>query len=125
MTVVRFAENDVIVASGNERRIVPQSFDLTGCTGGVAGDGTVTYNNVSYSLDSADSVNSFIAAIGSDGIRNAGIQSGVTPGSLRNTLNYEVTFGANNYKDGTYVYNSSATWTNSNGTTLNGVFIRQ
>ncbi len=125
MSVVRFTESDVIVASGNERRIVPQSFDLTGCTGGVAGDGTVTYSNISYSLDSADSVNSFIAAIGGDGIRHAGIQSGSTPYSLKNTLNYEVSTGAKNFLDGTYVYNSSATWTNSNGTTLSGVFIRQ
>ncbi len=125
MSVVRFAENDVIVASGNERRIVPQSFDLTGCTGTVVGDGTVTYNNVVYTLDSTANVDSFIAAIGADGIRNAGIQSGSKPGSLRHTLNYEVTTGTQYYKDGTYVYDPSATWTNSNGTTLKGVFIRQ
>ncbi len=125
MDVIRFAENDIIVASGGTRGV--QSFDLTGCysTVSVPRDGTVTYNGVVYTLDSTENVDSFIAAIGADGIRSAGIQSGSKPGSLRHTLNYEVTTGTRNYQDGTYVYDPSVTWINSNGTILNGVFIRQ
>ena len=116
----------LIVASGGSR-MMTQSFDLTGCYSsvGVPADGSLTYNGVVYTLDSTDNVDSFIAALGASGITNAGIQSGSKPGSLKNTLNFEVTNGAKNYKDGTYVYDSTATWTNMHGNTYNGVFIRQ
>lgn len=126
MTVIRFVENDIVVASSSGRRMMTQSFDLTGCYGRerVRSDGALTYNGVVYSLDSTDNVDSFISALGASGIKNAGIQSGAAQGSLRNTLNYEVSTGAKNYKDGTYVYDPSAIWNNGNQD-LYGVFIRQ
>ena len=125
MEVIRFVENDIVVASGGGRGIVSQSFDLTGCTGGVPGDGSLTYNGVVYPLSSTGNVDTFIRALGADGISNAGISNGTSTQSLKHTLNAEVNRGANNWYDGTYVYDSSATWTNSNNTVLNGVFIRQ
>ena len=120
MEVIRFAESDIVVASGSRR--MATSFSLTNVnSGGIAGDGIARYNNSDYLLNSKDAVNSFISAMG---VSDAGIDNGriKAPQSLSGTLNVEVNRGVTGNWDGTYTYDPSASWTNKNGDTFQGVF---
>ena len=119
--VIRFNENDVIVASSGLRGA--PTITMSRFSGGTPKDGTVQYNGNSYSIASKDDVSTFLSALRNNGIRNAGISNGASTQSLRNTLGYEVSDGARNW-DGTFVYDSSAKWNNGD-VDLFGVFIRQ
>ena len=120
MEVIRFTESDIVVASGSRR--MATSFSLTNVnSGGIAGDGIARYNNSDYLLNSKDAVNTFISAMG---VSDAGIYNGriKAPQSLSGTLNVEVNRGVTGNWDGTYTYDPSASWTNKNGDTFQGVF---
>ena len=121
MVVVRFDENDVIVASGGFRSV--PSITMSRFSGGTPKDGLVQYNGTNYSISSKDDVSTFLSALRSNGIKNAGISNGKSTQSLRNTLGYEVTDGARNW-DGTYDYDPTAKWNNGD-IDIFGVFIRQ
>lgn len=124
MDVIRFKENDIVVASNGRHIITEQSIEFTGLTGGVAGDGTVTYNGIVYPLTSYADVSTFIKVLRDDGIANAGVSTGGTPQSLRGTLRTEASDGAKYFSDGVYYYDPSATWS-VDSNTYEGVFIRQ
>ena len=121
MVVIRFAENDIVTASGGGLRSA--SVTLSGFTGGVPGDGQVKFNNNTYVMSSEDAVTEFLGVMRNYGISNAGISNGTSKQSFRNTLIAESTKGAKHW-DGTYYYDPSATWS-TNGKTYDGVFIRQ
>ena len=121
MVVIRFAENDIVTASGGGLRSA--SVTLSGFTGGVPGDGQVKFNNNTYSINSQTDVTDFLGVMKNYGIRNAGIDNGTTRQSFRNTLIAETSKGAN-YWDGTFIYDPSATWSTKENT-YTGVFIRQ
>lgn len=117
MEVIRFKESDIVVASG-------AGFSNSKFGNGVAGDGVVTYNGTPYAMSSYDAVSSFLGVLAGDGIRNAGISNGSTTQSLRGVLEVEASRGAGAGWNGSYVYDSTATW--NNGTTdLRGVFKKQ
>ena len=117
MKVVRFGSEDVIATSG----ALTKSFTLSGFGDGALG-ATAVYNATNYNLQTKDDVTSFISALG---VTSPGISAGSTPQSLRSTINVEVTRGANSYWNGSYNYDPTATWTNSNGQTCYGVFNKQ
>jgi len=124
MEVIRFKERDLVVASNGRHIVTTSSIDLSGCSGHVPGDGTVTFNGVVYPISSYSDVSVFIEALRDSGISNAGVSTGGKPQSLRATLRTEADSGARNFYDGTYVYDPSATWTLGDDTYY-GVFIRQ
>ena len=121
MEVIRFSENDIVVASKGREKSA--SINLSGFTGSVPKDGTVKFNGNSYSIASTDDVGAFLDAMRNYGISNAGISNGTTTQSLRSTLLYEVSTGARNW-DGTFDYDPTVFW-NNGYQDLNGVFIRQ
>lgn len=122
MEVIRFAENDIVVASSG--RLVTPSISLTRFSGSIPKDGTVQYNGTSYNITSYDDVNSVLSALNNNGITNAGISNGKKTQSLKHTLRNEVDPGVRGDWNGTFVYDSTAMWNNGD-IDLFGVFIRQ
>lgn len=119
MKVVRFGNEDVIATSG----FVTKSFTTSNFGNGIAGDGQAIFNGTTYTFSSTDAVTSFINAMD---VKNAGIDDNDgTRQSLRNTLNSEANKGAGQKWNGTFEYDSTATWTTTNGKTYTGVFIKQ
>ena len=64
MSVIRFKEADVIVASG----AVPKTMTMATFGNTFAGDGTVTYNGTTYTINSQSSINSLFAAMAPLGV---------------------------------------------------------
>ena len=122
MEVIRFAQNDIVVASSG--RLMSQSITLTRFSGGTPKDGVVQYNGTSYPITSSDDVSTFLSALRNNGIKNAGISNGKNTQSLRNTIGKEVTRGVEGDWNGTYDYDPFAIWNNGD-IDLFGVFIRQ
>ena len=127
MKVIRFKTSDVIATSG---AVVPaaKTITLTKFGDGVASNGIVSFGGSDYTMDGQNSLNALIAALRGENIRNAGINYGTTAESLKSVmgLEYEREKGVNNNLfNGTYNYDPVATWKNSNGDTLKGVFVKQ
>ena len=118
MSVVRFKESDVIVASGTGAKTV--SFTKLGNK--TAGDGIATYNGVDYVM--SGSAVDFLTAVGAT--TNAGINNGTKTISVNHLFSVESSGTGVSSKNwnGTYTYDANATW--NNGTKdLKGVFTKQ
>ena len=119
MSVVRFKEADVIVASG-----LTMTWSKFGDN--TPQNGVVTFNGTDYTISDNTAISNLYKDMGVR--QTAGIQSsdGSVKYSVNSILKNELTGNGVNSPlwNGTYVYDSTAIW--NNGTTdIHGVFKRQ
>ena len=102
MKVVRFNENDIIVASGD-------ALSLSNFHDGNAKTGVVKYNNQTYSLTDSSAVNAVLAALNEAGhdsnTRMSRYESGSSAQKVSEIMNIEVNRGTflGNW-DGNYLF---------------------
>jgi len=119
MSVVRFNEADVIVASG-------LTMTWTKFGDGVAQNGVVNFNGTDYTISDKSAISNLFNDMGVK--TTAGIQNsnGTVTSSANTVLKNELTGNGVNSPlwNTTYVYDPNTTWNNGN-TDISGVFIRQ
>ena len=113
MSVVRFKEADVIVASG-----AVTAMQWTGFGDGVKANGVITYKGTGYTIDSIANVNNVITAMGDMGVTEGTkvtTQTTVSdPSSLQYTLRWvlekEVNEGVSPAWGGDFAYNATGNY---------------
>ena len=119
MSVVRFKEADVIVASA-------VAMTWSGFGDGTPKNGVVNFNGTDYTISDKTAINNLFNAMGVK--TTAGIQNsnGNVTSSANTVLKNELSGNGVNSPlwNGTYVYDATAVW-NNGSTDIRGVFYRQ
>jgi len=109
--VVRFKETDVIVASTYANNFTLTNFGSKSGTGGVVGDGTITYDGKVYGNGGTGTMDQFLDIIASNGMNRRMVLSApyTTTTPIRDIINREYTADrlSNNW-NGTYIYDGYA-----------------
>ena len=119
MSVVRFKEADVIVASG-------LTMTWSNFGDGTAKNGVVTFNGKDYTISDTTAISNLYNDMGVK--RTAGLENrdGTVDKSINTVLNLELSGDGVSSKawNTTYVYDANAIW-NNGSTDIRGVFMRQ
>jgi hypothetical protein len=119
MSVVRFKEADVIVASG-------LTMTWSNFGDGTAKNGVVTFNGTDYTISDTTAISNLYNDMGVK--RTAGLENrdGTVDKSINTVLNLELSGDGVSSKawNTTYVYDANAIW-NNGSTDIRGVFKRQ